>query len=354
MKILAIRGVLDSSTGHRFERSLLDLLREHREPIGLDFSGLKYMTSAGVASFLRVSQRAQERNLKLGILRPSQEVGMMLEFLGIAKHIPVFQSEDEMRAAMPETVQSLDVVEKYAIQSPAASSATMASGHNTESRGVKGGILPPMGSEADPNVSSYAGSLASGSHSSAGSQDAFHMGQSMGRLSETLDGLTRHLKSLGKTMEDLQRTEHSLKEEFEKDRAARRSGKVRSSDDRSFEFSHSHAKDSASDSSARPGVAGPAEVPVANMQDQAPASARVHSRTHSSSGQARNSGLETSAARRVSASQPAEMNRILECEQCGSKLRIYHAGRHLCPACKIEFEVETDGSTSYYEKLATS
>ncbi|MCB1140424.1 MAG: STAS domain-containing protein, partial [Leptospiraceae bacterium] len=81
MKILAIRGVLDSSTGHRFERSLMELLREHREPIGLDFSGLKYMTSAGVASFLRVSQKAKERNSQLAIIRPSQEVGMMLDFL---------------------------------------------------------------------------------------------------------------------------------------------------------------------------------------------------------------------------------------------------------------------------------
>ncbi|HBS05684.1 MAG TPA: hypothetical protein DEA96_12010 [Leptospiraceae bacterium] len=342
MKILAIRGVLDSSTGHRFERSLMDLLREHQEPIGLDFSGLKYMTSAGVASFLRVSQRARERNLKLGILRPSQEVGMMLEFLGIAKHIPVFQSEEEMRAAMPETVQSLDVVEKYSIQSPEASSSGLASS-GSHSSGVKGGILPTSysgaGMAGGSSVSSDLRSPASG-----GSEEAFHMGQSMGRLSETLDGLTRNLKSLGKTMEDLQRTEHSLKEEFEKDRAARRSGKVQNSDGRSFAFSESGS--GSGTAKARPGASGAVEVPVARMKDQAPGSAS----------QARNAraGLETSAARRMSASQPAEMNRILECEQCGSKLRIYHAGRHLCPACKIEFEVETDGSTSYYEKLATS
>ncbi|MEQ8352379.1 MAG: STAS domain-containing protein [Leptospiraceae bacterium] len=331
MKILAIRGVLDSTTGHRFERSLMDLLREHREPIGLDFSGLKYMTSAGVASFLRVSQKARERNLKLGILSPSQEVGMMLDFLGISRHIPVYPSEHEMRAAMPEAVQPLDVVEQYSMQPGTYQERSDSADRST---GVKGGILPPSGM-----ASSSSGSASAGAHT----DDAFQMGQSMGRLSETLDGLTRHLKSLGKTMEDLQRTEHSLKEEFEKDRAVRSRSEKSGEDTRSFDLSATSKLSGSSRNRdkgvPRPGARGPAEVPVASMKHQA--SAAMSGR----------SGVSASA--QMSGSQPAEMNRILECEQCGSKLRIYHAGRHLCPACKIEFEVETDGSTSYYEKLAT-
>ena len=235
MKILAIRGVLDSSTGHRFERSLTELLREHREPIGLDFSGLKYMTSAGVASFLRISQKAQERNLALGILKPSQEVAMMLDFLGISKHIPVYDSEEQMRSAMPESRQPLYVVEQQSFDSGAQSLPPTGSPFG-QPAGAGASLSP--GSAQSPIAGDSAGSASRVQSSGGHSTDAYYMGESIGRLSETLNGLTRHLKSLGKTMEDLQRTEHSLKEEFEQERRLRSSGgRVRSAEDRQFHFS---------------------------------------------------------------------------------------------------------------------
>jgi uncharacterized Zn finger protein (UPF0148 family) len=43
---------------------------------------------------------------------------------------------------------------------------------------------------------------------------------------------------------------------------------------------------------------------------------------------------------------------ILECEQCGTVMRIYKSGRHLCPSCGIEFFVKQDGAASYFEKLS--
>ncbi len=48
--------------------------------------------------------------------------------------------------------------------------------------------------------------------------------------------------------------------------------------------------------------------------------------------------------------------RVLVCESCGTHLRVYHSGRHLCAntKCRIEFRVSTDGSVSYFEKLKKS
>ena len=45
--------------------------------------------------------------------------------------------------------------------------------------------------------------------------------------------------------------------------------------------------------------------------------------------------------------------RVLVCESCGSHLRVYHSGRHMCanPECRVEFRVSEDGSVSYFEKL---
>ena len=351
MKILAIRGVLDSSTGPKFEKSLIGLVREHNEPIGLDCSGLKYMTSAGVAAFLRVHQRIQERKGRIAIIRPSPEVSMMLDFLGISRYVPVFDSEEAMRHSMPEQ-ESFSVTERMVAGSDAPPSAGLsaaaAESHGATSAAtarsamerpeVRGGILPPQGSPG-------------------ATEGSFEMGQSFGRLSETLDGLTRNLKSLGKTMEDLQRTEHSLKEEFELERKSRKSHSAANHGDRSFSFSEDQEKATGENTESRAAAAGFSERGTAGGTTGTANSTNAQTGVTSPADRARVSATmsgQSAAARSRKSRSESSLNRVLVCEQCGSKLRIYRAGRHLCPSCKIEFEVETDGSTSYYEKLATS
>jgi hypothetical protein len=43
--------------------------------------------------------------------------------------------------------------------------------------------------------------------------------------------------------------------------------------------------------------------------------------------------------------------RIFLCEQCGSTLRAYHSGAHICPACRVEIDVSFDGTLTFFEKL---
>lgn len=48
---------------------------------------------------------------------------------------------------------------------------------------------------------------------------------------------------------------------------------------------------------------------------------------------------------------PVFIAKVIQCEACGSRLRIARTGKHKCPACGIEFEVKSGESITYLEKL---
>ena len=43
--------------------------------------------------------------------------------------------------------------------------------------------------------------------------------------------------------------------------------------------------------------------------------------------------------------------KIINCESCGSRLKVERTGLHKCPSCQIEFDVRNSGSVSWLEKL---
>ncbi|MCG6141402.1 STAS domain-containing protein [Leptospira mtsangambouensis] len=45
------------------------------------------------------------------------------------------------------------------------------------------------------------------------------------------------------------------------------------------------------------------------------------------------------------------VERIIQCEVCGTRLRIHKFGKHECPGCSTQFQMSTSGSIRFLEKL---
>ncbi|TGL53006.1 anti-sigma factor antagonist [Leptospira kemamanensis] len=45
------------------------------------------------------------------------------------------------------------------------------------------------------------------------------------------------------------------------------------------------------------------------------------------------------------------IERIIQCEVCGTRLRLFKFGKHECPNCKIQFQLSPNGSIRFLEKL---
>ncbi|MCW7493779.1 STAS domain-containing protein [Leptospira sp. 2 VSF19] len=45
------------------------------------------------------------------------------------------------------------------------------------------------------------------------------------------------------------------------------------------------------------------------------------------------------------------IERIIQCEVCGTRLRLHKFGKHECPGCSTQFEMSTSGSVRFLEKL---
>ncbi|EOQ87605.1 STAS domain protein [Leptospira yanagawae serovar Saopaulo str. Sao Paulo = ATCC 700523] len=45
------------------------------------------------------------------------------------------------------------------------------------------------------------------------------------------------------------------------------------------------------------------------------------------------------------------VERIIQCEVCGTRLRLFKFGKHECPSCKTQFQLSPNGSIRFLEKL---
>lgn len=45
------------------------------------------------------------------------------------------------------------------------------------------------------------------------------------------------------------------------------------------------------------------------------------------------------------------IERIIQCEVCGTRLRLFKFGKHECPSCKTQFQLSPNGSIRFLEKL---
>ena len=97
--IVAIAGSLDSTTAPEAQKSLDAVLADAKKVV-LDFSGLDYISSAGLRVLLGAAKKLRASGGTLGIFGLNQSVREVFEISGFSTILSVYQSEAEALAAM--------------------------------------------------------------------------------------------------------------------------------------------------------------------------------------------------------------------------------------------------------------
>jgi anti-anti-sigma factor len=97
--IVAIAGSLDSATAPEAQKSL-DAVVAGAKKVVLDFSGLDYISSAGLRILLGAAKQLRASGGKLGMFGLNQSVREVFEISGFSTILSVYQSEPEALAAM--------------------------------------------------------------------------------------------------------------------------------------------------------------------------------------------------------------------------------------------------------------
>jgi anti-anti-sigma factor len=98
--VMAVKGRIDATTAPEFEKSLSDFIVKGETIFLLNFSGLEYISSAGLRSILATAKKLKEKEGKIvltGLKGPVEEVFKISGFHSIFK---IFESEE---AALKET-----------------------------------------------------------------------------------------------------------------------------------------------------------------------------------------------------------------------------------------------------------
>ena len=97
--IVAISGSLDSGTAPDAQKSL-DAVVAGAKKVVLDFSGLDYISSAGLRVLLGAAKHLRASGGKLGMFGLNQSVREVFEISGFSTILSVYQSEAEALGAM--------------------------------------------------------------------------------------------------------------------------------------------------------------------------------------------------------------------------------------------------------------
>jgi len=92
--IVSVKGRMDAVTAPEFEKNLSDLIAKGENTFLLNFSGLEYISSAGLRSILATAKKLKEKEGKIlfaGLHGPVEEVFKISGFHSIFK---IFDSEE--------------------------------------------------------------------------------------------------------------------------------------------------------------------------------------------------------------------------------------------------------------------
>jgi len=97
--IVSIAGSLDSTTSPEAQKSLDSVVAGARK-VALDFSGLDYISSAGLRVLLGAAKKLRGSGGTLGMFGLNQSVREVFDISGFSSILPIYQSEAEAIGAM--------------------------------------------------------------------------------------------------------------------------------------------------------------------------------------------------------------------------------------------------------------
>lgn len=95
IKFISIKGYLDAHTVTQLEEKLYSMLNKGVKKILIDFSDLKYISSAGIGLLIGATQKIRAEGGDLVICNSSDKVYNILENLGFTKIFNIAHSEQE-------------------------------------------------------------------------------------------------------------------------------------------------------------------------------------------------------------------------------------------------------------------
>ena len=93
--ILAIKGRMDAVTSPEFDTQIGSLISSGETAFVLDFSGLDYISSAGLRSVLAAGKKLKSANGRLLIATLQGTVREVFEISGFDSLFPIFASVDD-------------------------------------------------------------------------------------------------------------------------------------------------------------------------------------------------------------------------------------------------------------------
>jgi len=93
--VVSIEGELDALTANKLNKALSDLLEKGRIRLALDFSKVRFISSAGLGAILRVQQEASKSGGQIRLFSLPKNVRNVFEIAGFDKIIPMVDQLSE-------------------------------------------------------------------------------------------------------------------------------------------------------------------------------------------------------------------------------------------------------------------
>ena len=100
IQVVRPQGRLDSTSGPAFEKDLIRTIDIGSRRMVLDFSGLQYISSAGLRVVLLAAKRMKLSGGRLALCSLSRQIGEVFEISGFGSILDIYPSYDEAVAAL--------------------------------------------------------------------------------------------------------------------------------------------------------------------------------------------------------------------------------------------------------------
>ncbi len=103
--ILNLKGRIDSVTSRDFEFFYEDILRAGHRYIIFDASALSFVSSSGIASFVKLARRLSSSSGAAVLIHVNPEIKLIFEFFGLNKKIPLLADQNAAKEYLDEEIR---------------------------------------------------------------------------------------------------------------------------------------------------------------------------------------------------------------------------------------------------------
>lgn len=93
--IIRMEGRLDASTSSAMEQKILSLIEEGHFKMVLDFSGVEYLSSAGMRLMLSISKKLKQLEGEVVVCHLNSDVMDVIKMAGFDRVLKIYSTEEE-------------------------------------------------------------------------------------------------------------------------------------------------------------------------------------------------------------------------------------------------------------------